>query len=70
MIRRTVRTSRLHRHCDGCRALIRPGERYVECVASPHHDDLANPMWWRLDDCAECSARRGKPIPTPKESDD
>lgn len=62
MIRRTVRTARRSRICDGCGNAIVTGEQYVEYVASPDHDDLGNTSWWRLTDCAECSVRRGRPI--------
>ena len=58
MIRKTWHRSRLHRRCD-CGAWIKPGDYYLSCVASPHHDDLGNPHWWRLFECEGCATKRG-----------
>lgn len=60
--RTTVRRSRRHRRCDGCKGPIEPGERYAEHVAAPDPHDLGNVTWWRLAECSECCARYGRPI--------
>ncbi|SDZ57249.1 hypothetical protein SAMN05216215_110715 [Saccharopolyspora shandongensis] len=63
MIRSTVRTARKSRGCDACwpiRRTIKPGERYLECVASPDHGDLGNTGWWRMSECAGCAHRYGR----------
>ena len=59
MIRTTVRTSRRQRMC-GCGTVIRPGDRYLEHVASPNHDVLGNAGWWRLAECMSCAERYGR----------
>jgi hypothetical protein len=60
VIASVARRSRRHRRCDSCeRWCIDAGTVYVSSVASPHHDDLGNPKWWRLDDCQECAMRHG-----------
>lgn len=59
MIRTTERTSRKRRSC-GCGNVIQPGDRYVEHVASPGHEDLDNTRWWRLPECEECAIRYGR----------
>lgn len=63
MIRCSIRRAVKAHYCDECHGVIAPGDRYRDLAASPHHDDLGNEGWWRLKDCAACSARRGKPIP-------
>lgn len=57
MQRTTRRRARRGRRCDQyrCGNLIAPGDHYLECVISPHHDDLGNVGWWRLIECAECA---------------
>lgn len=71
MIRTTARTARKRRSCESCRGPIRPGDRYLEHVASPDHDDLGNTGWWRSPECAGCATRYGRAAalstPTPKE---
>lgn len=62
MIRSTVRTARRSRLCERCGNAIVTGERYREAVASPHHDDLGNPTWWRLAECESCAATCGRPL--------
>lgn len=59
MTRSTGRTCRVPRPC-GCGNRIKRGERYVEHVASPDHDDFGNVGWWRLAECAECATRYGR----------
>lgn len=71
MIRSTTRRSRRLRHCTSrspdCTG-IAPGDRYVEMVASPNHDDLGNTHWWRLDECVPCWRwRTERPEPDPTE---
>jgi len=59
MIRSTLRVSRKLRHC-GCGNWIHPGDRYIEHVASPGHEDLGNLQWDRLPECSECATRYGR----------
>lgn len=62
MIWRTIRKSQRVRCCSrgGCEhAVIDIGDRYLSCVASPHHDDLGNTHWWRLVECESCAKRNG-----------
>lgn len=61
MIRTTVRTA-TRRHACTCGQPILPGEKYIESVASPWSEDIENPKWWRLHECASCAARYGRPI--------
>lgn len=61
MTRTTTRRARKRFRC-GCGATIRPGDRYLEHVASPHHDDLCNPHWWRVQECASCAERYGRVV--------
>lgn len=63
MIRATPRRARKVRRCNSCGAVIRPGDRYLEQVASPDHGDLCNPSWWRLNECAACAIRHGRLTP-------
>lgn len=42
----TYRGSYPFAHCQ-----IRPGDRYLEIVASPEHGDLGNQGWWRMAEC-------------------
>jgi hypothetical protein len=62
MIRSTQRTANRPHRCERCGRIIVVGERYREAVASPHHDDLGNPTWWRLAECTQCAATCGRPI--------
>lgn len=59
MISARCRRSRKQRRC-GCGKRIEKGDRYLEQVASPHHDDLGNPHWWRLAECEDCARRYGR----------
>jgi hypothetical protein len=61
VIRTTPRTAASIKRCDCGRAIL-PGDRYLEAVASPHHDDLGNPSWWRITECAECAHRHGHSV--------
>lgn len=67
MIRRTERTARRWRRCDvqndyaGCARSIAPGDRYTELVLSPNDPDVGNVGWWRLAECAPCTAARMLP---------
>ncbi len=70
LMRTTHRTSRRHRRCDGCKALITPGERYLEHVAAPDpFGELGNVSWWRLAECSNCAERYGRPT-TPRPPED
>ena len=60
MIRNTARTSLKHRRCERCRGPIAPGDAYLSSVASPHHNDLGNPTWWRLVECRPCAESCGR----------
>lgn len=60
MVRNTVRRARRARRCSLCSARIPAGARYLESWASPHHDDLGNPSWWRLDECSACARVCGR----------
>lgn len=60
MIRNTERRSRKFRRCDRCKVAIQIGDRYLECVASPDHDDLGNTDWWRLAECESCAITFGR----------
>lgn len=42
----TYRGSYPFGHCQ-----IKPGDRYLEVVASPEHGDLGNQGWWRMAEC-------------------
>lgn len=55
MKRTTVRKARKTHYCSRCHGRIEPGTRYLEHVASPHHDDLGNEGWWRLAECIPCA---------------
>lgn len=67
--RTTMRRSRRHRRCDGCKGPIEPGERYAEHVAAPDpYGELGNTTWWRLAECSHCCARYGRPIMEPSTS--
>jgi hypothetical protein len=58
--RTTARRARTPRRCadvDHKQPCIRPGDVYLEHVASPDHDGLGNTGWWRLPECA-ADARR------------
>ena len=63
MIRTTARTARRFYWCGGERyghRQIKPGERYIEHVISPDHDDIGNSGWDRAQECAECATRYGR----------
>lgn len=60
MIRTTLRTARKARNCDSCLHRIRPGDLYLEHVASPDHDDLGNTRWRRSPECEDCAERYGR----------
>lgn len=62
MIRTTVRTARQFHWCGGWRYghQIKPGERYIEHVISPDHEDIGNTGWSRAPECAECAERYGR----------
>lgn len=60
MTRVTVRTARKPRRCTSCFNVIEPKARYLEHVASPHHDDLNNTSWWRSTECESCARRYGR----------
>ena len=57
MIRTTRHRARRARRCDNCRSWITAGAVYLTHVASPNHDDLGNPGWWRMSECATCAHR-------------
>jgi hypothetical protein len=57
-----VRTARKAHICEGCRSTIKPGERYLEWVASPYHSELNNAHWWRLAECGQCAERYGRKV--------
>lgn len=59
MQRTTVRTSARWRRCE-CGAVIVTGERYLEHVISPHHDDIGNTTWWRMAECVACAYSKGR----------
>lgn len=61
MTRTTRRRARKAHRC-GCGNRIRPGELYLEHVASPQHEDLGNTRWWRLPECSECAERYGRAV--------
>ena len=44
----TPRTARIPHQCGFCLNWIRPGERYVSAVLTPHDNDVGNEGWWRL----------------------
>lgn len=54
--RRAIKTHK----CGPCHRDIEPGEVYLENVISPEHDDLGNPGWWRMAECAGCATRYGR----------
>lgn len=60
MVRTTNRQSYRFRICDSCKGSIKVGDRYLEHVASPEHEDLGNPRWWRSRECEECARRYGR----------
>lgn len=60
MIRTEPRIARKVRRCESCLSVIRPGDEYLEHVASPHHGDLDNEHWWRTWECADCATRYGR----------
>lgn len=51
------RTARVARPCDDyprCDRGIRPGERYLRAVATPHDAEVnQSPHWWTLNICCE-----------------
>jgi hypothetical protein len=65
MIRTETRTARKTHICCTkayrCPGVIRPGERYLEHVASPG-GDLGLTGWGRLAECAPCAETYGRPI--------
>jgi hypothetical protein len=61
-MRSQTRTARKTHRCNRCPARIRPGERYLEHVASPNHDGLGNTGWWRITECADCADTCGRPV--------
>lgn len=60
MIRTTPRRNTRKRTCESCRRTVYAGETYLEHVASPNHDDLANTSWWRTTECRDCATRYGR----------
>lgn len=60
MTRTTSRKARVGRACDDCSAWIAPGEKYLEHVAAPDHNDLGNTHWWRIRECSRCAVRYGR----------
>ena len=59
MMRTTLRRAHKIHRCEGCESFIATGERYLEHVAAPNHDDLGNDHWWRLPECEACARRSG-----------
>lgn len=60
MIRTTLRTARKARNCGDCRSRIQPGDRYLEHVVSPDHEDLGNTRWRRSPECEDCAEGSGR----------
>jgi hypothetical protein len=61
MIRITQRTASKHLPCGWGKAHdIHPGERYLEHVCSPYHDDYENPRWLRSYECRPCAESSGR----------
>lgn len=60
MNRTTARTARKPHRCMTALCHIHPGDRYLEMVASPDHDDLGNLGWMRSAECANCAHRYGR----------
>ncbi len=40
--------------------VIQPGERYLEHVAAPNHEDIGNNHWLRSYECSDCAIRYGR----------
>jgi hypothetical protein len=59
VIRETMRTARKWRPCSSCGHGIDVGAVYREVVASPDHEGITGPHWWRLAECFACSDRYG-----------
>jgi hypothetical protein len=60
VIRVTKRTARKWYSCPSCGHSILPGDKYLEQVVSPWHDDLGNDRWWRIPECLLCATRYGR----------
>lgn len=59
MIKSYARTANKTHYCD-CGKVIMPGDRYIDMVASPDHEDLGNTHWWRIKECSVCATRYGR----------
>ena len=59
MTRTTPRTCLVPKRCE-CGVRIARGERYIEHVISPGHEDIGNTTWWRAYECRDCAGRYGR----------
>lgn len=59
-MRMTLRRARRTHLCDSCRRTVEVGDRYLEFVYSPDHDDVGNTRWARYAECRGCATDCGR----------